>query len=55
MLTELVTAHARKTPPPSPWHRQESDPILTSPARLFALPEEAEAARRVVAELELDC
>jgi hypothetical protein len=55
MLTELVTAHASETPPPSPGHRQESDPILTSPARLFALPEEVEDARRVVAEMELDC
>jgi hypothetical protein len=55
MLTELVTAHASETPPPSPGHRQESDPILTSSARLFALPEEVEDARRVVAELELDC
>jgi peptide deformylase len=31
---------------------QEGDPILTSPARPFALPEEAEDARRVVAELQ---
>jgi hypothetical protein len=31
---------------------QESDPILTLPARPFALPEEAEDARRVVAELQ---
>ncbi|WP_255951583.1 peptide deformylase [Streptomyces odontomachi] len=30
---------------------QEGDPILTSPARLFSLPDEAEDARRVVAEL----
>jgi peptide deformylase len=31
---------------------QEGDPVLTSPARPFALPEEAEDARRVVAELQ---
>lgn len=30
---------------------QEGDPILTTPARLFSLPDEAEDARRVVAEL----
>ncbi|MFJ8208136.1 peptide deformylase [Streptomyces sp. NPDC096033] len=30
---------------------QEGDPILTTPARLFSLPAEAEDARRVVAEL----
>ncbi|MFG2328281.1 peptide deformylase [Streptomyces sp. NPDC048604] len=30
---------------------QEGDPILATPARLFALPDEAEDARRVVAEL----
>jgi peptide deformylase len=31
---------------------QEGDPILNQPARPFALPEEAEDARRVVAELQ---
>ena len=31
---------------------QEDDPILTRPARPFILPEEAEDARRVVAELQ---
>jgi peptide deformylase len=31
---------------------QEGDPILSQPARPFALPEEAEDARRVVAELQ---
>src|SRR5215216_5067416 len=31
---------------------QEGDPILTSPARPFTLPAEAEDARRVVAELQ---
>ncbi|MEV4424030.1 peptide deformylase [Streptomyces sp. NPDC049602] len=30
---------------------QEGDPILTTPARLFSLPDEAEDARRVVAEM----
>jgi peptide deformylase len=30
---------------------QEGDPILSRPARVFSLPEEAEDARRVVAEL----
>jgi hypothetical protein len=52
---ELVTAHVSETPPPSPWHRpRESDPILTSLARPFALPEEAEVARRVLTELQSD-
>ncbi|MFJ3950275.1 peptide deformylase [Streptomyces libani] len=34
---------------------QEGDPILTTPARPFALPAEAEDARRVVAELHSAC
>lgn len=34
---------------------QEGDPILTKTARIFALPDEAEDARRVVAELVSAC